>query len=187
MAQRAAKAGSGQSSAAHRRKLFVDAYLVNGRNATQAAITAGYSQRTARAQGCKLLTHADVVKSVANATAKIEAISSLSVERTLQEVARVAYFDPRTLFRPDGTLKSPDEWDDDTAAAIAQIETDEHFEGAAGEGKERKVLSISSKKLKIWDKNTALEKAMRHLGLYEKDNRQRGADLALQVVLMGPE
>ena len=41
-------------------------------------------------------------------------------------------------------------------------------------------------KLKVWDKNAALEKAMKHLGLYEKDNSQRAPNLALQVVLVGP-
>ena len=36
------------------------------------------------------------------------------------------------------------------------------------------------------EKLTALDKAARIDGLYEKDNRQRGPDLALQVVLIGP-
>lgn len=188
MAKRSTKAGSGQAGAAHRRKLFLDAYLTNGRNATQAAITAGFSPKTARAQGCTLLTHPDIVQSLQRATARIEAISGLTVERTLQEVARLAYFDPRTLFRADGTLKTPEEWDDDTAAAVAQIEVDEHFERTNSDNGEKKtvVYGTSSKKLKVWDKNAALEKAMRYLGLYEKDNRQRGADLALQVVMIGP-
>jgi hypothetical protein len=34
-------------------------------------------------------------------------------------------------------------------------------------------------------KNAALEKAMRHLGLYNRDNNQRSENLSLQVVLVG--
>ncbi len=42
-----------------RRQRFVDEYLVEP-NATQAAIRAGYSPRTARQQGSRLLTSVDV-------------------------------------------------------------------------------------------------------------------------------
>lgn len=42
---------------------FVDEYLVD-LNATQAAIRAGYSERTAKQQGSRLLTNADVAAAV---------------------------------------------------------------------------------------------------------------------------
>lgn len=182
MAKRATKAGSGQPGAAHRRKLFLDAYLANGRNATQAAITAGLSEKSARAQGSKMLTHPDIVKSLAVATAKIEAISGLSVERTLQEIARVAYQDPRKLFDANGNLKAIPDLDDDAAASVASLEVTEEFEGR---GEDRESVGFT-KKIKLWDKNTALVTAARHLGLFEKDNAQRGESLALQVVLVQP-
>ena len=43
-----------------KRKAFCDAYLANGMNATQAALEAGYSPRTAKSQGSRLLTFVDV-------------------------------------------------------------------------------------------------------------------------------
>lgn len=85
------------------------------------------------------------------------------MERTLQEVARVGYFDMRKLYNPDGTEKSPHEWDDDTAGAISHIGP----HGAVP-----------------FDKNNALEKAMKFHGLYEKDNSQRGESIQIQVVLV---
>lgn len=39
---------------------FINAYLANGFNATQAAIEAGYSPDTARQQGSRLLTNVDI-------------------------------------------------------------------------------------------------------------------------------
>lgn len=42
-----------------RKRAFCEAYLIGG-NATQAAIAAGYSPKTARSQGQRLLTFADV-------------------------------------------------------------------------------------------------------------------------------
>lgn len=43
-----------------KRKAFCDAYLANGFNATKAAIEAGYSEKTAKSQGNRLLTFVDV-------------------------------------------------------------------------------------------------------------------------------
>lgn len=47
-------------------KRFVEEYLID-LNATQAAIRAGYSKKTAKAQGSRLLTHVDVVAAVTSA------------------------------------------------------------------------------------------------------------------------
>jgi phage terminase small subunit len=48
----------------------------------------------------------------------------ISVDRVLQELARIAFFDPRKLFNHDGSLKDITELDADTAAAIASVEID---------------------------------------------------------------
>lgn len=130
---------------------------------------------------CRVLANAKVKLRIDGLKAPALARAQLSVERTLQEVARLAYFDPRTLYRDDGELKRPDEWDDDTAAAVASLEVSEEYDG---KGEDRK-LNGFTKKLKLWDKNAALEKAMKHLGLYERDNSQRAESLNLQIVLVG--
>lgn len=46
-----------------RQRLFVDEYIVD-MNATQAAIRAGYSKRTARSQGQRLLTNVDIQNAI---------------------------------------------------------------------------------------------------------------------------
>ena len=46
-----------------RRQRFIAEYLVD-RNATQAAVRAGYSAATAYAQGCRLLKDADVARAI---------------------------------------------------------------------------------------------------------------------------
>ncbi len=54
---------------------------------------------------------------------------------------------------------------------------------------ERKVDGVvvgRTTKIKLWDKNRALEMAMKHLGLYGADNVQRPESLALQIVLVKP-
>jgi phage terminase small subunit len=83
-------------------------------------------------------------------------------ERTIAEISRIALSDIRKLFNVDGTLKRVDELPEEVAAALAQIEYND-------DGQVRKV--------KLWDKNAALEKLCKILGLFEKDNRQRSDPL----------
>jgi hypothetical protein len=55
----------------------------------------------------------------------------------------------------------------------------EKFEG---EGEDRR--RVITRKIKFWNKVDAIDKAMRHLGLFGKDNRQLAQNLAIQVNLV---
>lgn len=161
-------------------RLFVAEYL-RDRNGTQAAIRAGYSPRTAQQQASDLLLKPLIREQIEAFVIKAEEKASLTVERTLREVARLAFFDPRKLLNPDGSPKPINELDDDTAACLAGMEIMEQFEGSGSD----RVFVGHVKKYKIADKNAALEKAMKHLGQYEKDNAQTMnplAELFRQVV-----
>jgi hypothetical protein len=48
-------------------------------------------------------------------------------------------------------------------------------------GKDRRLIGYT-KKLKLWDKNAALDKAAKHLGLYERDNAQLMRPVSLKIV-----
>lgn len=54
-----------------KRKAFCDAYLANGMNATKAAKEAGYSERTAKSQGNRLLTFVDVQEYIKKRTEEL--------------------------------------------------------------------------------------------------------------------
>ncbi len=167
--------------AAARRLAFARAYIANGRNATQAAIAAGLSAKTAGSSGQRMLKNVEVAALIAELAAPAAEIAGLTIERTLREVARLAYADPRQMFRADGSLIPIHEMDAEVAATVASIE----HETLSGD---EDGPSGRTTKLKCWDKNAALEKAMKHLGLYERDNAQsRAESLTLQVVLVGPE
>lgn len=60
------------------------------------------------------------------------------------------------------------ELDDDTAACIVGLEVLEQWEGV---GDDRRLVG-QLKKYKIADKNAALDKAAKILGMYERDNTQ---------------
>lgn len=163
------KGSSSPMNAAERRKQFVEALLSNGRNATQAALAVGFSPKTAHSQGSRLLHHVEVQALLSERSAALASKYELTTENVIKSLAQAVHFDPRRLFRPDGTLKHPTELDDDTAAGLSSFEVTEEFEGS---GKDRLHIGYT-KKVKWLDKNTAREQAMKHLGLFGEDNKQR--------------
>lgn len=172
------RAGNSKGATAERRKAFIQAYLGNGHNATQAAIRAGYSAKTAYSSGQRLLRSVEVSQELAVAAKELAKLTGLDAARTLKEVNRISMSDVRKIFREDGSVKSVAEMDDDTGAAIASVEVEE-IEDESG------VIKRITK-VKFWDKNAALDKAMRHLGLFEKDNSQTLAPLSIKIELVGP-
>lgn len=140
---------------------FVDEYL-HDLNATQAAIKAGYSKKTARSVGSENLAKPDIAKAIQEAMKNRQARTFITQDRVLQELARIAFFDPRKLLDDDGNPIPLSNLDDDTAAAVAGVDLMEEYEG---HGKDRVFIGYT-KKFKLADKNTALSNAMRHLGMF---------------------
>lgn len=148
-----------------KQEAFVREYLCD-LNATQAATRAGYSARTANEQGSRLLANVSVRSAIEAAKAKRAERVEITQDRVLQELARIAFFDLRTLYRADGSLKAMSELDDDAAAVLAGVDVVE-TKGNAEMGGEDGLRHIPEfvKKVKIPDKVGALALAMRHLGM----------------------
>jgi phage terminase small subunit len=64
-------------------------------NATQAAIRAGYSRKTAGSQGERLLKSAGVRKAIDEAAAKLLNKTDVTVKRVMEELDAIAYLDPK--------------------------------------------------------------------------------------------
>lgn len=154
-----------------KQKKFVSEY-VKDCNATQAAIRAGYSKKTAQEQSSRLLSNVIVRVEIDKKIKKAADSSEITVERTLRELSRLAFFDIRKLVNPDGSPKPIQDLDDDTAAAIGGLDILEEFEGT---GKDRKFIGYT-KKYKITDKNSAIEKSMKYLKLLTDKFEHTGKD-----------
>lgn len=160
-----------------RQAAFVAEYLKD-KNATQAAIRAGYSPATARQTAAENMTKPVIADAIKAATdemlAKVQEETGITLSRTLREIARIGYFDPRKLFRPDGSPLPINELDDETAAALAGIEVLEEFEGS---GKDRVFVGYT-KKYRVADKKGALDMLMKHLDGYNADNKGKADSFA---------
>lgn len=139
--------------------LFVQEYLVDA-NATQAAIRAGYSARTARSIGEENLTKPDIAAAIDKAMLERAARTGITAERVVQELANLAFFDPADLYTADGTLKPITDIPSAARSAIAGLDVTE-LRDSDGQPVGRAV------KLRLVDRLGALDKLMRHLGLYE--------------------
>lgn len=146
-----------------KQELFVKEFLID-LNATQAAIRCGYSKKTAGQQGEQLLKKLEIAQAVRSAMEKRSGRLEITQDRVLLEYARIAFFDIRKLYREDGTLKAPGEWDDDSAAAVCGLEVLEEFEYSRGE----RELIGHVKKVKTVDKKGALDSVAKHLGMFRE-------------------
>ena len=144
-----------------RRTRFIKEYLLD-HNATRAAIAAGYSEGSAKVTGSRLLTNANVKSQIETANSRINAKLEITVERVKRELARLAFYDPRAFWNPDGSAKPVTELDEDTARALAGFEMAELFTGTG----EDRGLAGYVKKFKLADKGLNLERLGRHLQMF---------------------
>jgi phage terminase small subunit len=150
---------------------FVREYLID-LNATQAAIRAGYSPKTAGQIGDENLRKPEIAAAVQSAMAERAGRTEITADRVLRELGKIGFADIRKAvsWQPnvtgmvendDGTerlavtnhvqLVSSDEIDDDTAAALAEVSQ----------------TSTGGLRVKLHDKRGALESIGRHLGMFK--------------------
>lgn len=169
------KAGSSALSAEVRRQLFAEAFLSNGNNATNAALVAGFSEKSAASQGARLLKHAKVQQLLEKRQTEVLDNLKITTERITLERARLAFFDPRKLFGKDGQLLPIHELDADTAAVICGFRVSQ-----TGGGEDQ---VTTTKDYKLASKDASLTSLERQRGMYkdtdpeEIDRPKAGRDL----------
>jgi phage terminase small subunit len=133
---------------------FVDEYLID-LNATQAAIRAGYSTKTADQQGSRMLANVKVKQAVAEKQAQRSKRTGVNQDRVVLELAKVAFAKMTDIVDSNGKIKE-DASPDDLACieSIKYKESDNEYGGSV----EREV--------KIASKLKALELLGKHLGMW---------------------
>ena len=143
---------------------FVAEYLID-LNATQAAIRAGYSEKSAARISVELLNKTQVRKAIEKAQAKRTERTEITADRVVTELAKIAFADPRDLMEwgPNGLVLKDCRI---IPAAVAEV----------SEGKD-------GMKLKKLDKLKALELLGRHLGMFT-DKVEMSGDLDIAAIIM---
>ena len=134
---------------------FVQEYLID-LNATQAAIRAGYKPSCAGKTGNELLKNPHVAAEIADAKDARAVRVGITADKIMRETARVAFSDPASVLNEIGQIKGLRDLTPAQRAAVKSV----------------KVLADGTLEVQFWDKMNALEKLMKHHGMFEKDNAQ---------------
>lgn len=135
--------------------LFVQEYLVD-LNATQAAIRAGYSEKTASRIGPELLGKTCVAEAMTQAKSERAKRVEVTQDVVISELARIAFSDARAVvtWNEYGVfIKDSSTLTDDEAATVSEVSRTDTKDGG-------------TTRIKQYDKLKALELLGKHLGIF---------------------
>ena len=150
-----------------KQQAFVDEYLVD-LNGTQAAIRAGYSQRSAKQLADSLLKKPHVADAVNAAILDRQDRTKITQDRVLEEMARIAFANMGDFITIDETgtpILDFSRANNVKLASVAQITQEVYMEGRGEDA-----VPVKKTVFKLHDKGKHLEMLGRHLGLFARDN-----------------
>jgi phage terminase small subunit len=120
----------------------------------------------------KLMASPQITQRVRQLQAQAAVLANLNAADILLELKKLAHSDIANIMDDAGRVKMPHQLDAQTRAAIASFKVDE----------------AGNIEYKFWPKNNAIDMAMKHLGLYERDNDQAAKKMigVVQLVALGP-
>jgi len=160
-----------------KQKAFVEEYLID-LNATQAAIRAGYSKKTARKIGQENLTKPDIQKAIQAAMDERSKRTEVTADRVIKELAKIAFADIRdfVMWDENGVEILPSADVDGTVLAEVSETINIQTFPNGGEVEKRQ------KKVKLHDKMKALELLGKHLALFTEKHQISGNIGVVQII-----
>lgn len=152
---------------------FSQEYVID-LNATQAAIRAGYSKKTAGQIGHELLKKPEIADAIAAAMNDRAARTNVTADRVLYELARIAFANMAeyVTIQDDGSaIVDLSQLTPDRAAAIQEVITETYIEGR-GEA----AVPVKKMRLKLHARSRALELLGKHTGLFAERLEHTGRD-----------
>lgn len=146
-----------------KQRRFVEEYLID-LNATQAAIRAGYSKKTAQEQSSRLLSNVMVQDAISQAMKNRSIRTEITQDMVLEELAKIGFANMKNYMGITGDgdpFMDLSTLTEAQAAALAEV-TVEDFKDGRGEDA-RDVRRI---RFKLYDKRAALVDIGRHLGMF---------------------
>lgn len=144
----------------NKQKSFVREYLVD-LNATQAAIRAKYSKKSAYSIGEENMRKPEIAKSIQAEMDKRGKRTEITADKVLQELAKLGFADIRNVFNENGQLLPVHMLPPEVAASISSIEVvTTRIPGSDP------VEVEHTSKIKFWDKRGSLELLGKHLKLF---------------------
>jgi len=156
-----------------KQETFCDEYLVD-LNATQAAIRAGYSQKTAQEQSARLLSKAIVQDHLSRRMKDRKNRTEITQDSVLKELAKIGFanmMDYMTCLPGQDPFLDFSKLTRDQAAALIEVTVEDYYEGRGEDAREVKRV-----KFKLADKKGALVDIGKHLGMFKERVELTGKD-----------
>jgi phage terminase small subunit len=156
-----------------KQKRFCEEYIID-LNATQAAIRAGYSEKTAYSIGQENLKKPEIAEFLKKVQNELSERTKIKAEDVINELAKIGFSDIKNYYESDTNQKDITQLDNKFTAAVSSIKVTE-MEGDK--------WSKTVKEFKLHDKVKALEDLGKHLGIFEKDNKQKTPIVPPNIIL----
>ena len=159
---RAAESSSSSRPLTPKQQRFVAEYLVD-LNATQAAIRAGYSAKTAEQQGPRLLGNVGVATAIAAGMRARSEQTGIDAKWVLRRLGEQAEADLADLYDEQGNLRHPKEWPEVwRKGLVAGVET---FMVPKGQDADGKAIYAEVRKVKLIDRTKTIELIGKHVNV----------------------
>jgi phage terminase small subunit len=162
-----------------KQQCFIAEYLVD-LNATQAAIRAGYSEKTAKEIGSQNLGKPAIQVAIAAAMEERQKRTEVNQDFVIGELKKIAQANMMDYMRatPGGDpYLDFSQLTKEQAAALAEVTVDDYVEGRGENARQ-----IKRVRFKLCDKRAALVDLGRHLGMFT-DNVRHSGGLTLESLL----
>jgi phage terminase small subunit len=154
-----------------KQKRFCEEYIID-LNGTQAATRAGYSPHTANVQSTYLLSNLNVKEYIQELIAKRSERTEITQDMVINEIAKVAMMNVEDFYDDIG-LKPLSELSHAAKAGLASYQT-KRIKVGKDEWADVPIM-------KVHDKMKALELLGRHVGAFEKDNKQKSTTVPVSI------
>jgi len=163
------------SALSPKQRRFVDEYMID-LNATQAAIRAGYSAKTAKAQSSQLLSRTQIADAIAAAQSARSERTQITADWVLARLVSEADADVADLYTEDGALKPVNEWPEIwRKGLVAGLDVEEIKVEGVTIGVIRKIkLSDRIKRIELIGKHVSVQAFRDQLGVGNPDGTQLG-------------
>jgi phage terminase small subunit len=145
-------------------------------NGTQAAIRAKYSKKTAQEQASRLLSNVIGQKFLASLKDKVAEKHDELTEEIIAELKKIMRVDIKNFLDTGNSVKDLSDLPSELTTCVESIKkTQTEFGGEENGG------TKTSIQFKLHSKMDAIEKLAKYVGLYEADNKQRGAIITVNI------
>lgn len=155
-----------------KQEMFIQEYLID-LNATQAAIRAGYSPRSANEIATENMAKPSIRARIDEALAQRSRRLGINQDRIINELAKIAFINPADVINFNNATVKEDAEKDNTAAILSvRVKTSTTDTGTSTE-----------REVRINDKVKALELLGKHLGMFTEKIEHSGS----MVIFKGEE